>query len=64
MDVTGGSLNVSKSWWYLVEYIWRRGKWVANDTVTNLDLVTTSPKGEEVSLKRLYVEEASKILGA
>ena len=39
MDVTGGSLSVDKSWWYMLEYTWRRGKWVAVDAGPGLDLV-------------------------
>jgi hypothetical protein len=23
MDVTGGALSIEKSWWYMIEYIWR-----------------------------------------
>ena len=26
MGVTGGSISVEKSWWYLVEYIWKKSK--------------------------------------
>ena len=42
MEVTFGASSVDKSWWYLIEYVWKRGKWVANDAVTELDLVATS----------------------
>lgn len=36
MEVTGGALRPDKSWWYLVEYGWKRGKWVATDAGNNL----------------------------
>ena len=58
MGVTGGSIGVEKSWWYLVEYIWKKGKWVASDANLDLDLVATSTDGESVSLRRLHANEA------
>ena len=63
IDVTGGALSVEKSWWYMIDYVWRRGSWVATDAGTNLDLVATSSSGDRVSLKRLHAHEASKMLG-
>ena len=63
MEVTGGAISVSKSWWYLIDYVWKRGKWIANDANADLDLVVTSSKGDIVSLKRLHAHEASKMLG-
>ena len=58
IDVTGGALSVEKSWWYMVDYVWKRGRWVATDAGTTLDLVATSSSGERVSLKRLHAHEA------
>ena len=63
MEVTGGSISVDKSWWYLIEYIWKNGKWVANEAGLDLDLVATSTSGDLVSLKRLHAHEASEMLG-
>ena len=63
MEVTGGALIVEKSWWYLVEYIWKRGKWVANDAGNELDLVATDTSGNNVSLNRLHCYESSQMLG-
>ena len=63
MDVTGGSLSVEKSWWYMLEYIWRRGKYVAVDAGPGLDLVAKTSGGTEISLKRLQTHESSKMLG-
>ena len=63
MEVTGGDLSVDKSWWYLIEYIWKRGKWVADDAKKELDLIATDCSGNKVSLKRLHCTEASQILG-
>ena len=63
MEVTGGALSVDKSWWYLVDFVWKRGKWIASDATTDIDLVATSSSGERVSLKRLQAHQASKMLG-
>ena len=63
MEVTGGALSVSKSWWYLIEYVWKRGKWEATDAGNDLDLVAKDTSGNIVSLKRLHCHESSKMLG-
>ena len=63
MEVTGGAIRAYKSWWYLVEYAWKRGKWIAKDSMTNLDLVATGLDGQEVSLQRLMCNTAAEILG-
>ena len=39
MEVTGGALSPEKSWWYLVDYVWYRGKWTANDAEGYYDLI-------------------------
>ena len=63
MGVTGGKISVEKSWWYLVEYVWKKGKWVTNDAELDYDLVAQTSNGLNVSLKRLYANEASEMLG-
>ena len=63
MEVTGGALSVSKSWWYLIEYVWKRGQQVATNAESELDLVDTDSSGNTVSLKRLHCDESSKMLG-
>ena len=32
MEVTGGKIATSKSWWYFIDIIWKNGKWL---TVAN-----------------------------
>ena len=39
MEVTSGVIGIDNIWWYLVEYVWSRVKWVASDTDLDLDLV-------------------------
>ena len=51
VEVTGGTLRPDKSWWYLIEYVWHRGKWIAADTRDDLDLFAIAPNGDEVTLK-------------
>ena len=63
VEVTGGALSIDKSWWYLIDYVWCRGKWKARDAGEDLDLFAVSESGVPLSLKRLYAHEASEMLG-
>ena len=63
MKVTGGAISVDKSWYYLVDYVWAKGKWTAHDATIGLDLIATSTDGSQVSLKRLFANEPSEMLG-
>ena len=47
MEVTGGVLGVSKRWWYLIYYVWNKGKWTASDAAVDMDLTATSATGEQ-----------------
>ena len=63
VEVTGGALRPDKSWWYLIEYVWNRGQWIAADARDDLDLVAPTPTGIDVSLKRLKADESAELLG-
>ena len=63
IEITGGSIRTDKSWWYLVDYVWKRGKWIGCDAEVDVDLVATSSNGEKISLQRLRCDEASEIFG-
>ena len=63
VEVTGGTIRPDKSWWYLIEYVWHHGKWIAADARDDLDLYATAPSGDEVSLKRLHADDAAEMLG-
>ena len=69
MEVTGGALNLdpSKSYWYLVEYVWKRGSWVAADAdiggINGFDLMARNADNEWISLTRLQCNQASEMLG-
>lgn len=63
VEVTGGTLRPDKSWWYLIEYVWHRGKWIAADARDDLDLFAIAPNGDEVTLKRLHADTSAEMLG-
>jgi len=66
MEVTGGALNLdpSKSYWYMVEYVWKHGKWIASDAdLGDFDLVARAADGEFISLTRLNCNDESEMLG-
>lgn len=45
MEVTGGAINLdpTKSYWYMVEYVWKHGKWTASDAdISDFDHVAQS----------------------
>ena len=52
IEVTGGAIRTEKSWWYLVDYVWKRDKWVGTDSELGLDLIATGSDGKVVSLNR------------
>ena len=66
MEVTGGALNLnpSKSYWHMVEYAWKHGKWIAADVdLGDFDLVARAADGEFISLTRLNCDDKSEMLG-
>ena len=64
MEVTGGALASDKTYWYLVEFVWKRGKWVAADSPLEFDLIAkTEDNNHFVSLNRLFCSTASEMLG-
>ena len=62
MEDTGGSLRTDKSWYYLVDYIWRHGTRVATDPEINMDLVATYMNGERMNLSNLRCNKAAEML--
>ena len=63
MEVTGGALASDKTYWYLVEFVWKRGKWIAADAPLEFDLVARTEDNDFVSLNRLSCSTASEMLG-
>ena len=63
MEVTGGALASDKTYWYLVEFVWKRGKWIAADSPLEFDLIAKTEDNNFVSLNRLSCSTASEMLG-
>ena len=61
-EVTGGALRPDKSWWYLVEYVWKQGKWVASDAGQDLNLQATGRNGRVENLKYLGASESAEMM--
>ena len=61
--VTGGAIRADKSWWYLIDYVWKRGKWVGTDSCLDVDLIAMDSENKQVSLKRLRCDQAAEMLG-
>ena len=62
-EVTGGAISASKCWWYLIDFVWQRGRWVPCDELLSYDLQAKNYDGKIVSLKRLRNNEAAEQLG-
>jgi hypothetical protein len=64
LTVTGGALEPSKSFWYLVDYTWDNGKW-RYKTIQEApgELYCKADKRIESTLKRLKVYELRRTLG-
>ena len=62
---SGGALDPDKSHWYLIDFLWKDGKWRLarkNDTLTELR-IRDSITGHKVVIDRLEVNEARTALG-
>ena len=63
VEVTGGALEPSKSWYYLVDYKMKRGKWTAYNPPCPLTLSTRDKNKATIDLQRLPCDKASEMLG-
>ena len=63
MKVNGGVLAPAKSWWYLVDYKWKNGKWSYVDAGNTLELRAKDMNGIISPLKYLNHTEAKEMLG-
>ena len=45
-----------------MDYVWKDGKWISGDTLTDLDLIAITPNGAQVTLKILVCDTASEML--
>ena len=63
MEVTWGAIRTDKSWYYLVDSVQKRGKWIASYPVLDIDLVATDIHGERMTLSHIRYEEIAEIMG-
>ena len=63
MEVTGGAISTDKSWWYLIDYVWKRCKWIASGPQLNIDLISSDKNVHRIALSHLRSNEAAEILG-
>ena len=47
MEVTGGALYTDKIWRYLIDYIWKQGRWIATDPILDMNLAATGKMVQE-----------------
>ena len=62
-EVTGGGLRTDKIWYHLIDYIWKRGNWIARDPEVHIELMATDMPCKRKVLFRLQCNEAVEMLG-
>ena len=64
MAATGGQVKPIKCWWYLINFLWKDGKWFYdNQTNTSPQMTVKLPNGERVPLSQKGPDKASEVLG-
>lgn len=64
VKVLGGAMDASnKTWWYLVDFVWKRRKRCTTDPLIGADLTASNKDGNTVSLKRLCNDQGAEMLG-
>jgi hypothetical protein len=63
LNATGGALNPSKCYWYMIAHKYHEGQWVYDDKPPLGNLKIPLPDRPEVEIARLPVMEARKMLG-
>ena len=63
--MTGGRLQAdpNKTTSYLIDFLWKKGKFVCNDLMKAADLQAKDKDGNLISLKRLPASESMAMLG-
>ena len=62
MEATGGVIRTDKSWCYLIDFVWKRGKWVTYDPEIGIDLIATGKECTSVSLKQSRCDKESEMI--
>jgi hypothetical protein len=56
---TGGLLEASKTFWYMIDFTWETGDWKYKNTYTeNTQLHMKSSHGEQVTIEKVNVENS------
>ena len=64
MAATGGQAKPIKCWWYLINFLWKDGKWFYDDQKNTCPHMTVKlPNGERAPLPQKGPNEASEVLG-
>jgi hypothetical protein len=61
---SGGQLEASKTFWYMIDFEWESGAWKYKQTHTdNKEIFMQSIKGNQVTIKKVDVREGRRTLG-
>jgi hypothetical protein len=60
---TGGVLEPAKTFFYLVDFSWKQGKWSYNTTPTTTELQIRNLEGDLQAVEQVPVHEARRTLG-
>ena len=64
VKVLGGAIDATnKAWWYLIDFVWKRGKWCTSDPDADFDLQANEKMGNLISLKGLCHDQSAEMLG-
>jgi Reverse transcriptase (RNA-dependent DNA polymerase) len=64
LRITGGALEPSKSWWYLINFQWEAGSWrYMKIDECQAEVSVRDPYGKVLPLERVQVNDARKTLG-
>jgi hypothetical protein len=61
--MTGGALNPTKCYCYMISYAFRKGVWGYNSNVSTYKMSIPLPDGSREEIAQLPVSEAKKMLG-
>jgi Reverse transcriptase (RNA-dependent DNA polymerase) len=63
LRATGGALEPAKTFFYLVDFSWKQGKWTYNTTATTTELQIRNLEGDLQAVEQVPVHEARRTLG-
>ena len=62
-EISGGCLVPTKSWWTLIDFTWKDGKWSYSEDMDDVNIAIKDVNGNLVELNQLAANEAQKMLG-